>query len=81
MYQTEEQIGEELQFDGASEEREEAIEGDKYSDETGTDPDSDLNDDELTRQNLLFLRTNRSGRNISINEKYGIQLYYFSGSR
>ena len=79
MYQTEEQIGEKLQFDGASEEREEAIEGDKYSDETGTDPDSDLNDDELTRQNL-FLRTSRSGRNIYINKKYGIQLYYFSGS-
>ena len=67
MYQTEEQIGEKLQFDGASEEREEAIEGDKYSDESGTDPDSDLSDDELTRQNLSFLRTTRSGRNISIN--------------
>ena len=72
MYQTEEQIGEKLQFDGASEEREEAIEGDKYSDEGGTNPDSDLSDDELTRENLSFLRTTRSGRNISINNKYGV---------
>ena len=72
MYQTEEQIGEKLQFDGASEEREEAIEGDKYSDEGGTDSDSDLSDDELTRENLSFLRTTRSGRNISINKKYGV---------
>lgn len=64
MYQTEEQIGEKLQLDGASEEREEAIEGDKYC----TDPDSDLSNDELTRQN--FLRTNCSGRNISISKKY-----------
>ena len=45
MYQTEEQIGEKLQFDVASEEREEAIEGDRYNDESGTDPDSDLSDD------------------------------------
>ena len=45
-------IGGNLQFDGASEEREEAIEGDKYRDESGTDPDSDLSDDDLTRQNL-----------------------------
>ena len=30
IHQTEEQIGEKLQFDGASEEREEAIEGDKW---------------------------------------------------
>ena len=55
MYQTEEQIGEKLQFDGASEDREEGqeeIEGDKYSDESGSDPGSDLSDDELTRQNL-----------------------------
>ena len=59
MYQSEEEIGEKLQFDGASEEREEAIEGDKYSDESGTDPDSDLSDDELTRQNLSFLITTR----------------------
>ena len=29
MYQTEEQIGKKLQFDGTSEDREEAIEGDK----------------------------------------------------
>ena len=72
MYQTEEQIGKNLQFDGASEEREEAIEGDKYSDESGTDLDSDLSDDELTRQNLSFLRTTCSGRNISINKKYDI---------
>ena len=41
MYQTEEQIGEKLEFSGASEEGEEAIEGGKYSDESGTDPDSD----------------------------------------
>ena len=56
----------------ASEEREKATEGDKYSDESGTKPDSDLSDDELTRQNLSFLRTTRSGRNISINKKYGV---------
>ena len=58
MYQTEEQIGEKLQFDGASEDREEGqeeIEGDKYSDESGSDLGSDLSDDELTRQNLSFL--------------------------
>ena len=52
MYQTEEQIGEKLQFDGASEDREEATEGDKYNDENGTDPNSDLRDDELTSQNF-----------------------------
>ena len=62
MYQTEEQIGEQLPIDGASEVREKAIEGDRYSDESGTDPDSYLSDDELTRQNLSFLRTTRSGR-------------------
>ena len=72
MYQTEEQIGEKLQFDVASEEREEAIEGDRYNDESGTDPDSDLSDDEMTRQNLSFVRTTRSGGNISINKKYGV---------
>ena len=32
MYQTGEKIGEKLYFDGAREERREAIEGDKYSD-------------------------------------------------
>jgi len=48
MYQTEEQIGEKLQFHGASEEREGAIKGDKSSDENGSDPGSDLSDD-LTR--------------------------------
>jgi len=37
--------------------REEEIEGDKYSDESGIDPGSDLSDDEMTRQNMLFLRT------------------------
>ena len=37
----------------ASEEREEAIEGDKYSDESGTDPDSDLSDDELLAQDTI----------------------------
>ena len=47
MYQTEEQSGEKLYFDGASEDREEAIEGDKYSDESGTDSESYLSDDEL----------------------------------
>ena len=71
-YWTEEQIGEKLQFDGASKDREEAIKGDKYSDESGSGPGSDLSDDELTRQNLSFLRPTRSGRNISINKKYGV---------
>lgn len=53
MYQTEEQIKEKLQFDRASEDREEATEaGDKYNDENGTDPNSDLRDDELTSQNF-----------------------------
>ena len=37
MYQTGEKIGEKLCFDGAREERIEAIEGDKYSDVSGTD--------------------------------------------
>lgn len=46
--QIEEQIGEKLQFHGASEDREEAIEGDKSSDENGSDPCGDLSDD-LTR--------------------------------
>ena len=32
-----------------------AIDGDKYSDERSTDPDSDLSDDKLTRQNLSFV--------------------------
>ena len=59
MCQTGEQIGEKLQFDGAGEERGEAIEGDKYSDASGTDPDSDLIDDELTKQILTFLRITR----------------------
>lgn len=69
MYQTEEQIGEKLQFDGASEKEEAIIEGDKYcSDKYCTDPDSDLSNDELTRQD--FLRTNCSGRNISISKNY-----------
>ena len=77
IYQSEEEIGEKLQFDGASEEREEAFEGEKYSDESGTDPDSDLSDDELTRQNLSFLRTTRSGHHFSINKKYGVQLFLF----
>ena len=35
MCQTEEQIGDKLQFDGASEEREESIDGEKYNDEHG----------------------------------------------
>ena len=70
MYQTEEQIGEKLQFDGASEKMEEAIEDDNYSDESGTDPD--LSDDEVTRQNSSFLRSTRSGRNIPINKEYGV---------
>ena len=36
-----------------------------------------MSDDELTRQNLSFLRTTRSGRIISINKKYGVQLFLF----
>ena len=36
-----------------------------------------MGDDELTRQNLSFLRTTRSGRIISINKKYGVQLFLF----
>ena len=36
-----------------SEEMEEAIEGDKYSDESGTDPDSDLSGDELLAQDAM----------------------------
>lgn len=55
MYQTEEQSGEKLQFDKASEEREEATEGEKYSDESGTDSDSYLSD-ELTRNENQSLR-------------------------
>ena len=35
-----------------TETRKSNIEGDKYSDESGADLDSDLSDDELTRQNL-----------------------------
>ena len=57
---------EKLHFDGASEYREEAIEGEKYSDESGSDPDSDLSDNEQPRQNL-FLRPTHSVCNISIN--------------
>ena len=36
-----------LYFDGASEDREEPIEGDKFSDESGIDSESYLSDDEL----------------------------------
>ena len=53
MYQTEEQSGKKLQFDAASENREEAIEGDKYSNESGTDSDSYLSE-ELTRNDCSF---------------------------
>ena len=35
-------------------------------------PGSDLSDDDLTRQNLSFLTPTRSGRNVSINKKYGV---------
>jgi len=45
--------------------REEEIEGDKYSDESSIDPGSDLSDDEMTRQNMSFLRTTRAGHSIS----------------
>ena len=36
-----------------------------------------MSDDELTRQNLSFLTTTRSGRIISIKKKYGVQLFLF----
>ena len=36
-----------------------------------------MSDDELKRQNLSLLRTTRSGRIISINKKYGVQLFLF----
>ena len=39
---------------------------------SGTYLDIDLSDDELIKQNLPFLRTTCSGRNISINKKYGV---------
>lgn len=69
MYQTYEQIGEKPQFNGSGEEREEAIDGDKYSDDSCSDSDSDPSDDELARQTLSVLRTTRAGSKISINKK------------
>lgn len=52
---------EKLKFDGASEYKEEAIEGENYtgSDESSSDPGSDLSDNKQTRQNLLSLTPTR----------------------
>jgi len=58
--------------------RDKLIEGEKYSDESGGDPGSDLSDDELTGQNLSFLRATHSRRNISINKKYSMVCNIFS---
>ena len=57
MYQSEEQIGEKVKFDGAGDDEEDPV--DEYSSQS-------------KNQNWSFLRTTRSGRNISFNQKYGL---------
>jgi len=44
MYQTEEQIGEKLQFDEASKDRKEVVDGGKYGGESGSDPGSECSE-------------------------------------
>ena len=70
MYQSEEQIGEKVTFDSAGDEEEDLV--DKYSSQSSSsDSDADV-DEELRNQNWSLLRTTRSGRNISVNQKYGL---------
>ena len=57
MYQSEEQIGEKVKFNGAGDDEEDPV--DEYSSQS-------------RNQNWSFLRTTRSGRNISVNQKYGL---------
>ena len=70
MYQSEEQIGEKVKFDGAGDDEEDLV--DEYSSQSSSsDSDADV-DEELRNQNWSFLRTTWSGRNISASQKYGL---------
>ena len=72
MYGSEEQIGEKVKFDGAGDDEEDPV--DEYSSQSSSsDFDDDIDEEtELRNQNWSFLRTTRSGRNISVNQKYGL---------
>ena len=70
MYQSEEQIGEKVKLDGAGDDEEDTV-GKCSSQSSSSDSDADI-DKELRNQNWSFLRTTRSGRNISVNQKYGL---------
>lgn len=79
MYQTEEQSGEKLQFDRASEEREEATEADKYSDKSGTDSDSYMSD-ELTRNASVSENQSLRMKYLDPQEIWCITVFICSGS-
>ena len=66
MYQSEEQIGEKVKLDDEEDTVDECS-----SQSSSSDSDADI-DQELRNQNWSFLRTTRSGRNISVNQKYGL---------
>ena len=69
MYQSEEQIGEKVKFDGTGDEEDPV---DEYSSQSNSsDSDADI-DEELRNQNWSFLRTTWSGQNISASQKYGL---------
>ena len=72
MYRSEEQIGEKVKFDGAGDDEEDPV--DEYSSQSSSsDFDADIDEEaELRNQNWSFLRTTRSGQNISVNQKYGL---------
>ena len=70
MYQSEEQIGEKVKLDGAGDDEEDTVD-ECSSQSSSSDSDADI-DEELRNQNWSFLRTIRSGRNISVNQKYGL---------
>ena len=70
MYHSEEQIGEKVKFDDAGDDEEDLV--DEYSSQSSSrDSDADIGE-ELRNQNWSFLKTSRSGRNISVNQKYGL---------
>ena len=59
MYQSEEQIGEKVKFDGAGDDKEDPV--DEYSSQSSSsNSDADV-DEELRNQNWSFLRTTRPG--------------------
>ena len=70
MYQSEEQIGEKVKFDGAGDDEEDPV--DEYSSQSSSsNSDADV-DEELRNQNWSFLRTTRPRQNISVNQKCGL---------